>query len=249
MVLVILALVMSGGMMALSGLRENADRAETEKSLEEIREALVGFALTYGRLPCPANPDGSAGGAEDSTGTVGLEVCSREVGILPWEALNVKPNDAWGRWYTYHVSANAASEVVWADGINLATKTLQVAAETGCVNPTSATVALCTEGDITVNDDDGTTLSTQAVAVVVSHGRDGAGAFESGNRIAVSASANQAQNTDALNDDGTVNGTPPDGTYIDGDYNSVSGSEFDDLILWISPNLIKNKLVEAKKLP
>lgn len=40
-----------------------------------------------------------------------------------------------------------------------------------------------------------------------------------------------------------------DKDFIQGDYAENSGSEFDDLVVWISPNILKDRLVKAGKLP
>lgn len=53
-VLVIVALLIAGMMLPLSAQQEIRARQETEKTLSDIREALLGFAVANGRLPRPA---------------------------------------------------------------------------------------------------------------------------------------------------------------------------------------------------
>lgn len=65
-VLFIVALLSSGLMLGLSGQREQAMNKDARMQLETIREALIGYAMTNGRLPCPApanlpNTDPKAG--------------------------------------------------------------------------------------------------------------------------------------------------------------------------------------------
>lgn len=55
-VLFIVALLSSGLMLGLSGQREQAMNKDARMQLETIREALIGYAMTNGRLPCPAPP-------------------------------------------------------------------------------------------------------------------------------------------------------------------------------------------------
>ena len=52
-VLVVLGLILGGILMPLSTQMEKQDRDETQRILEDIRDALIGFAMTNGRLPCP----------------------------------------------------------------------------------------------------------------------------------------------------------------------------------------------------
>ena len=53
-VLIIIALLISGMMVPLSAQRDIQRIGGTQKQLAEIREALFGFAIINGRLPCPA---------------------------------------------------------------------------------------------------------------------------------------------------------------------------------------------------
>ena len=53
-VLVIVALLSGGLMFGLSGQRDQIQNKEARQQLETIREALIGYAMANGRLPCPA---------------------------------------------------------------------------------------------------------------------------------------------------------------------------------------------------
>ena len=55
-VLVIVALLTSGLLLGVSAQRNAAENIDAQRQLENIREALTGFALSRGRLPCPALP-------------------------------------------------------------------------------------------------------------------------------------------------------------------------------------------------
>jgi prepilin-type N-terminal cleavage/methylation domain-containing protein len=98
-VLAIVALLMAGLLPTLSGQIEQGRRTETRKLLDEIQQALVGYALINGSLPCPTNPatqnnpsDTNNYGVPDPAG------CSNPSaeGYLPWKALGVPEMDAWG---------------------------------------------------------------------------------------------------------------------------------------------------------
>ncbi len=52
-VLAIVAMLMAGLLPTLSSQIEQQRRNETRKQLAEIQQALMGFAIMNGRLPCP----------------------------------------------------------------------------------------------------------------------------------------------------------------------------------------------------
>ena len=55
-VLAIVALLLGGLLPLISGQIEQQRRAETHKHLDEIKEALIGYAIINGYLPCPFTP-------------------------------------------------------------------------------------------------------------------------------------------------------------------------------------------------
>lgn len=94
-VLLILGLLMSGIMMPLRAQTEYHKQQKTIKELSEIKDALIGFAIIHGRLPCPSyitDPAHIDFGVEAVS-------CSSAVssdGYLPWKTLGVNETDAWG---------------------------------------------------------------------------------------------------------------------------------------------------------
>ena len=79
-------------LIPLSAQRDIQSTNETQKRLAEIHDALLGFAVIHGRLPCPtttANPASANYGLEDNP-------CIATEGYLPWKALGVQETDAWG---------------------------------------------------------------------------------------------------------------------------------------------------------
>lgn len=93
-VLTIVALLIGGLLPTLSGQIEQRRRTETRKLLDEIQQALIGYAIINGRLPCPtttADPASTSYGLEDDS------CLSPAVeGYLPWKTLGVAETDAWG---------------------------------------------------------------------------------------------------------------------------------------------------------
>lgn len=91
-VLVIVALLIGGMMVPLSTQRDLQKSRETGHRLSEIKEALLGFAAIYVRLPCPTtetDPASNKYGLEDAT-------CVEVEGYLPWRSLGIRETDAWG---------------------------------------------------------------------------------------------------------------------------------------------------------
>ena len=126
---------------------DNIDRKETEKLIESTKEAMVGFAIRKGRLPCP---DTSGDGAEDS--------CTNASGQVPWATLGVSSQDAWNRPLTYQVDTSFTDSTIG----------------TGCgIAVPGMSFELCSAGNITVRTTSaGTTIASNVPAILVSHGQN-----------------------------------------------------------------------------
>ena len=99
-VLIIIALLLGGLLVPLSTQQDLERHRSTAAQLTAIREALLGFVATYGRLPCPDtdnDPSLAGYGVEE----VSCSVDSLAEGFLPWKTLGVSQHDAWGgAWQT-----------------------------------------------------------------------------------------------------------------------------------------------------
>ena len=94
-VLFIITLLLGSILVPLTTQVEQRKISETRKALEEIREALIGFAVINGRLPCPdtdTNPAGAGYGLEEAA----CAANPTAEGYLPWKTLGVADMDAWG---------------------------------------------------------------------------------------------------------------------------------------------------------
>ena len=79
-----------------------------------------------------------------------------------------------------------------------------------------------------------TTMASPTPAIIISHGKNGAGAYNTqGTQITVSADADEVANSDGNTN--FVSHTPT--------------STFDDIVAWLSPNILLNRMVTAGKLP
>jgi prepilin-type N-terminal cleavage/methylation domain-containing protein len=203
MVLMIVGLLLGGLLVPLSVQMEQRNITETQKTLSEIKEAIIGYAIVNGKLPCPALANRPTG-SDPQAGTVD---CSLTRGVLPWATLGVSETDAWGRRFTYTAS-----------------------------NPfIVSTFTLATAGTLTVKTaSGGSDIAISIPAIIVSHGKNGLGAYTpSGSQIPVSSDPDEQENSNT----GTI--------YVSHESNTT----FDDLVVWISPNILFNRMVAAGKLP
>ncbi len=219
----IIALLLGSILVPLATQVEQRQISETQKTLDEIREALMGFAVANGYLPCPDRTAGAGAndGAEDVTAATGIcQVLSGTIatGNLPWATLGLGNQDAWGNRFRYTVLETFARRAP-ATPFTIATAatTLRVCSSQACT----------------------TIITTAAVAVVVSHGNNGLGAISADTNLARPAptSADEIENTDADLD--TVSRVK----------SNVAASVFDDVVVWLPKFTLINRMVAAEKLP
>lgn len=237
-VLMIVGLLLGGLLVPLSAQMEQRNNSDTQKSLSEIKDAITGYALANGRLPCPAdrttptnqtNADGVPAGQEYRIVGLCANVGNNAAwGVLPWVTLGVSETDAWGNRYTYRVTD------YFADDIGNPTYG-------GVCSPSSppslASFALCSPGNLKILSAPSVTLADKVPAVIISHGKNTAGAWttQGAQILPVSSDLDERENSDgALNNNYTSH--TPTQTY-------------DDLVVWISTNILLNRMVTAGKLP
>lgn len=220
-VLVIVALLAGGLMFGLTGQREQIQTREARLQLETTREALIGYAMANGRLPCPApanlpNTDPAAGRAPNPPCDNALRF-----GVVPWVTLGLPETDPWGNRLTYFASAKFTAAVA-ADA--QASFTLATGSPTA-VPPDNA-------GTANVRDN-GVDIASDLPAVIVSHGSRGAGAWQPTGAQLPGAAGDEAEN--ANNDQTFISHVPSD--------------SFDDVLTWIIPTVLKSRMVAVGKLP
>jgi prepilin-type N-terminal cleavage/methylation domain-containing protein len=229
-VMFILALLLGGLLPTVSGQIELQHRKDTRKQMDEIQQAIFGFAFINGRLPCPA--DGSIPTLPGVANGAGQEkpICTAitTVDVLPWMTLGLSETDAWGRRFTYRVTPD------FADAIGNPTYA-------GCAPtpiPTQASFALCSIGSLDIGLTTApadTAIATNVPAVVISHGTNGLGAYTTAGQLLPGALGDEADNAANTTDNHFVS--------------HESTPTFDDLVVWISPNILFNRMVTAGKLP
>lgn len=240
-VLVIITLLLGGLLVPFATQVEQRRIAETNKAMEEIKEALIGYALSHPSptnppqpyLPCPDAISGTSGinvpndGLEDRNagGT-----CDQTEGNLPWATLGLGNQDAWGHRFHYRVSSTFSNQ------------------STGfALTPPGGDIRICAKS--TAGGNPCQTVANGVPAVVISFGKNGYGGLSvDGIRsLPAVASDDEKENfgniliptfgisTDFVSRVQTSAGTP--------------ATEFDDLVIWLSPNVLYNRMVAAGKLP
>lgn len=227
-VLFIVGLLLGGLLPTISSQIEQQHRNETRKQMDEIKEALIGFAIINGRLPCPADPAIATGQA--GAGTERTPPCTNgnSTGVLPWATLGVNETDGWGNRYTYRVSSD------FSDTVGSTTYG-------GCTPnpaPTLSTFAACSNGNLDVRSaaSGGTSVAINVPAVIISHGKNSTGAYtQQGTQLPASGNTDEQANSDGSANNNYISHTPT--------------PNFDDLVIWLSPNTLINRMVTAGKLP
>lgn len=219
-VLVIMGLLLGGMLIPIGAQIDQKAYSDTKKSLEEAKEALIGYALIKGHLPCPAisNTNGLENRAADGT-------CNIRVGFLPWEELGLMPVDSWGHLFRYSVSPNFSS----LDGILVS----PLAARDITIRTRNASGGLETLSNV---DD--------IPAIIVSHGKNGTFATTKDGTAIVDSSAT---NIDEGSNSSAAGREFVSRTYTEN--TAVMGGEFDDVVVWISPNIYVSRMVAAGRLP
>ena len=210
--LLIVSLLLGGLLVPLGTQVAQRKTTETQKALDEIKEALIGFAIINGRLPRPAVS--SATGSEQG-------VCASEAactGFIPWATLGIAKLDSYGKIFRYSVTPAFANTAITFT--TAASKTVQTRNTTGALAG----------------------LATSVPAVIMSYGKNSWGTDDSGNALADTSTTNIDEDT---NNSATVNFISRTQT----DNPAAPGGEFDDIVTWLSANILFNRMVAAGKLP
>ncbi len=221
-VLAIITLLIGALLMPYSAQQKMQRIEQAKKGLDEIKEALIGYAVQQpdGNLPCPAIS--ATNGQEDRNTGTGL--CTKRVGLVPWETLGVGALDPWGNRYGYSVTPLFARR-----------------------SPASLYTE-ASQGDITIDNDSTAAgnLASNVVATVFSHGPNGHHAYrESGAQVPDSTGLNTDEDTNALL-------TAANPTFISrppAEPGAPAPGEFDDIVVWISAPQFIARMIQAGKLP
>lgn len=228
-VLVIVGVLIGGLLPTISSQIEQQRRGETRKYMDEVRDALLGYAVVNGRLPCP---DTASDGVEDVAAAVTTDnipvtgqstknfSCSASAGKIPYNTLGVSPLDGYNNTLIYAVTPifgerNEVYSATGGGGTLLSSSFFNLSS--------AGTLHLCTVAATPTTNPCTATLTSTAAAAIVS----------SGANWASTPLTDELENTDSDTDFVSHTPTPT----------------FDDLVVWLSPNILINRMVAAGKLP
>ncbi len=245
------------------------------QEMDEIIGAIVGFAQVNGRLPCPAIPNSA--GAEDGGGDIdcnnyGGFVPVNTLGITGRLNADSLMLDPWGNPYRYYVSnSDFNGGGSGADFVRTnPTFEMRVVGLTDSDSDNyidlDGQFVICDIGDVTLND-----LCDGAANYVFGNAAGAGGPYAGAPFVLLSHGKNWnagAAVGDELDNMGT--NTTNDATLAMGlgpsndEYplKDVAGGEttfvkrltgfaddFDDVVKWVSPNILFSKMIEAGQLP
>lgn len=222
LVLVIVTLALGGVLVPLNAQIEHKQWRDTEQRLQLVQDALLGFAVRNGRLPCPAS---SASNGMESPVNGG--VCTNPYdGYVPAVSLGLSQLDAqgyvldaWGSRLRYAVAKSSGSAFTTSDGIKNAGLSILQSELQVCAGISGATSSSCGSA---------TALSSSGInappAVIFSIGR-----------FATARSADEAANQDS----NAIFINHPLTTDV------ASAGAYDDVVNWLSPNVLYGQMVNA----
>jgi len=240
----IIALLIGGTLFTLAAQNAAREISETQRTLDLARDAITGFAIRYGRLPCPAAPKGSVAyrvtgePVDDGKGEEGFASSDKDVnatngqcfarqGLVPALTLGIATTDADG--YLVDAWLNRVRYAVSQMNYdNSGPPPLTIAHPFTAQNGLRRVAVLQTPYDPIVPDLQikSGTVTFNAPAVVYSIGK---------NRSAAGVGVDEQENGNG--DSIFVFHEPrPSGAV---------GGEYDDIVTWISLNVLYQRLIAA----
>ncbi len=240
-VLTIITLLLGGLLPAIVNQLEQQQRQQTRQQLQQAQQALLGFISSRQRLPCPASPDSNgresfcendSGGCSATSNHQNHGRCSHPYnGYLPAAALGLSGlnsqgqlRDGWQQPLRYAVSAHSINGVSFAltrnHGIASATMEKISAAELLHICYSASGITASSCGKASNK------LSANIPALLFSSGH---------NPI-----------SDNLSEQANLNNDP---IFIYQQQRINSSDNFDDQLLWLSPNILFYQLINAQVLP
>jgi prepilin-type N-terminal cleavage/methylation domain-containing protein len=251
--LFIVTLLLGSVLIPLQTQVETRKIEETQRILEQAREALLGYAASFGYFPCPAiatsagtEPPPPAGpppapGTDHSDGR-----CLTYNGFLPAALLGFTPVDAegfaldaWGGSAANRIRYAVSNHPVGASPLPFTAAGGMALAGIPALASNSDLIYVCGDGASVVADTNcgpppAQRLASNVVAIVWSSGA---------NAVSGGTSMHEAQNPN-------VNVPPSqDRIYVSRVRASSGADEFDDQLIWISGFTVVSRLLASGALP
>jgi prepilin-type N-terminal cleavage/methylation domain-containing protein len=270
-IVLLIVTILLGYTMAMVPIQQELKQyKQADAEMNKITEAIYAFGQVNGYLPCPAWADDLAAPTDTSNGfecrdinANGAELCkdgaittpdptvdSCDVwyGFVPGKTLGIEGRysiatglllDPWGMPYRYQVTNDDADTAgtgltgedfitqneMRAEGMNNLGPDLNVCN----ADPTPAAAG----SDISCGGATNTIIATAPV-VILSTGKD---------RVVTAAGTNSWAQKENLDNTGV------DTVFVKTTKSDNTNAEFDDLVKWISPNILYSKMIEAGQLP
>lgn len=260
-IVMVIVTFLLGGMMAMFSSQQDTRKwNDTQSRLEAARDAILGYAIANGRLPCPAAyKDATSVGTEvrQASGTCGAAGHTPTAnpydyyggtvpgtppvtyGLLPAVTIGYQPVDSqgfaldgWGNRIGYAVSATSYPNFTNAATLKTNGVSLLPSDLLVCASATGISVGPPTSCGASTNS---VTNQNIVVAILYSPGKNGLGQVTRG--LDESMNGNLTGANDAI----FISHTPTPSTAANG--------EFDDQLLWIPIGTLYSKLIAAGVLP
>jgi type II secretory pathway pseudopilin PulG len=250
----VITLLLGSILIPLSTQVESRKYDDTQRILDQAREALIGYAAANGRFPCPASA--TSNGAEH--GVVATGVCNATVtganvyhGFLPAATLGFTPVDAngyaldaWGltqnriRYAVSSVSVNSTANCTatpisrpftTAGGMRSATMS--------CIAAATNLLYVCNSGTGVTGTNCNTAVAlASSVPVVVWS-------------VGPNAATTGGTSVDELQNPNPTAGFSGDRIFVSRTRSSGTSGEFDDIVTWIGAPTLFNRMIAAGQLP
>ena len=227
MVLLIVGTLLGGVLVAVSQTTESSRRVAARNQLREIETALYGFAQIEGRLPCPATDISNGDEVRTNVG-----VCTNANGFVPSATLNLNGAvnsdglllDPWQNPFRYSVATTNTPNFADSESIKEFFGMGSQLTPTGMLKVCSTSA--CTSQ-----------LATMLPALILSMGADWS-SYTSDNE---QANAGNRSTGSTLGPYNITSGA----TFVSAEY---AEDQFDDQLVWLSPYVLFNKMISARKL-
>lgn len=218
-VLFVIVLLLGGLLVPLRAQLDARNLAEAQRSLGDVREALLGFVAARGYFPCPAKS--SADGTENREAG---QCKAGYAGFLPWVTLGTSRSDPWQHIWGYSVTPAFAKNLSFSLATNGSIR-IQTRNSAGALTDLASQNAVA--------------------AAVVSYGRNGFGATsEDGGSVANSSSGNKNEDEKTNIAIGSTLVSREQSQNVD-----APGGEFDDILTWVPVAVVFNRMIAAGRLP
>ncbi len=236
MVLMIVGLLLGGMLVPLSAQMDQRNVSDTQKALSDIKEALIGYAIANGRFPCPASSTSNGvesfvAGGNSSNG-------------------NCSSTPAYNGFYNGYVPAATLGVTSTVDNLG----------NTGFAvdswgNRIYYAVTSSNSNAFTKNSGMSSTgMASLAPNLLVcsSSTASGFGSSSCGTNNALTSSPGVPVVIFSTGKNGPNSGGPDEAANLANNRTFVSHTPtptFNDLVVWISPNVLFNRMVAAGTLP